>query len=249
LDIQATIQSCESYIVDNLGSGQSDLAPLSSVAYVLGHDKYGIEAELVNGASGNYAYRSQINVQTSRGYTDIWDLQGKQFTSTSPESITGFMLPYLLISETTGMTPTKFFGEVNFVGSHAQVIKDVYTGTTDCGSTYEDARGSVAGEYPDVLDVVSVLTYTEYMPQNPWAFRQGLDENLVLTLANGIITVAGTTDGVNALETIFEFDLTGIETTQDNTYDIVRDLVKVFGLHLELCNPIYLPIVLSDCCP
>lgn len=65
--------------------------------------------------------------------------------------------------------------KTKFVGSHAQVIKDVYTGTTDCGSTYEDARGSVSGEYPDVLDVVSVLTYTDYMPQNPWVFRQGLD--------------------------------------------------------------------------
>jgi phosphonate transport system substrate-binding protein len=243
LDIHATIQSCENFIVDNLGAGQVDLAPLSSIAYVLGHEKFGIEAELVNGVSGVYAYRGQINVQTSRGYTHIWDLQGKQFTSTSPESLTGFMLPYLLISETTGMTPTNFFGEVNFVGSNAQVIKDVYTGTTDSGSTYEDARASVASDYPDVFDVVSVLTYTEYMPQNPWAFRQGLDENQVLTLTNGIITVAGTPDGENALEKIFGFDLTGIKTIQDHDYDIVRDLIKVFGLRLKPCNPCYLPVV------
>jgi phosphonate transport system substrate-binding protein len=246
LDIHAAIQSCEANIVEHFGAGQVDLSPLSPVAYVLGHDAYGVEARLVNGKFGAYAYRSQINVQAISGYTDIWDLQDTRFVFPSPDSVSGYMAPYLLILDSTGMTPSAFFGEVDFVGSHPQVIRDVYTGTADGGATYEDARASVEGEYPDVYDVVSVLTYSEYVPNDPWAFRQGLDGMVVQTLTNGIIAVAGMPDGENALETIFGYDLTGIGATQDSAYDITRDLVATFGLQLEVCHNIYLPIVLKN---
>jgi len=244
--IQADIQTCEANIVEHLGTGQADLAPLRGVAYVLGHDEYGIEAKLVNGVYGAYAYRSQINVPTASGYTDIWDLQGTRFASPDPASISGYMVPYLLITETTGMIPTVFFSEVNFVGGHPQVIREVYTGTADCGATFDDARSTVQSEYPDVLDVVSVLTYTEYVPNSPWAFRQGLDGDVVQILTDGILAVAGTTEGDNALETIFQSSLDGIGTTQDSAYDIFRDLVMTFGLQLEPCYTIYLPSVLKN---
>jgi phosphonate transport system substrate-binding protein len=246
LAVSADIQVCEATVVEHLGTGQAHVAPLRGVAYVLGHDRYGIEAELVNELRGASAYRGQINVAAAGGYTDVLDLQGTRFASTDPGSASGYMLPYLLISETAGLTPTAFFSEVSFVGSHSQVIRDIYEGNADCGATYEDARSSVAGQYPDVLDVVSVLTYTRYLPNDPWAFYQGLDAAVVLTLTNGIVAVAATPEGESALETVLSTDLTGIATTQDSAYDIVRDLVAAFGLQLDPCYTAYLPTVFVD---
>ena len=207
LNIQASIDACEASIVGHLGAGDADLAPLSHVAYIHGHETYNIEARLVNGRFGQDYFRSQINVPASGGFTDIWDLQNTRFVAPDPDSTSGYMVPYLLISETTGMTPTTFFSEVEFVGSHDQVIRDVYHGTADCGATFDDARDGVAGELPDVYDVVEVLTYSENIPNSPWAFRSGLDETVAQTLSDGIITVAGTPEGESALETIFEYDL------------------------------------------
>lgn len=246
LDIQGSIQDCEARIVRHLGAGDADLAPLSHISYVHGYETYGIEARLVNRRIWGWNSRSQINVPASGGFTDIWDLQNTQFVAPDPNSTSGYMVPYLLISETTGMTPETFFSEVVFVGSHQQVIRDVYYGTADCGTTFDDARDNVAGELPDVYDVVEILTYSENIPNRPWAFRSGLDETVVETLSDGIIAVYGTPLGKSSLETIFEYDLTGIGVTQDIAYDIWRDLVATFGLRMEDCYDIFLPVILRN---
>lgn len=249
LDVQASIFPCEGGVVEHLGSGRTDVAPLSAVAYVLGHDAYGIEARLVVERYGAPSYRGQINVQASGSYTDIWSLQGTRFAFSALDSWSGYYAPYLLISQTTGMTPTAFFGEVVFAGSHAQVIRDVYTGTAECGASYEGARFSVIGEYPDVLDVVEVLTYTESIYLEPWAFRQSLDASVVQALTNGIITIAETTEGDAALDTLIEAGVEGITVTQDSAYDFARDVVAEFGLQMETCHWVYLPVGLKNLGP
>lgn len=243
LDVKASINPCEAGIVRNLGEKTTDLAPLGYAAYVLGQEDYGFQAELVNGYYGAYQFRGQINIQASSGYTDIWDLQGKRFASGDPDSISSYMLPYMLISNTTGMTPTEFFSEVYFTGSQSQVIKDVYSGTADCGATFEDARATVEGEYTDVYDVVEVLSYTEYTPNNPWVFRKELNTTDVQKLTDGVIAVAGTPDGDKALKAILGSAWTGIDNTQDSAYGPTREIVNTFGLQMDNCHDMFLPIV------
>jgi phosphonate transport system substrate-binding protein len=247
LDVQASTVPCEGRAVEHLGSGQADVAPLRASAYVHGRDSYGIDAELVNGRFGSFAYRGQINVQASAGYTDVWGLQNTDFAAPDAGSTSGYLAPYLLISQTTGMTLSQFFNDVSFSGDHNQVVRDVYNGVADCGASYEDARFAVLGELPDVLSVVSVLTYTEFIPNEPWAFRPGLDTEGVQALVDSIIFVADTPAGDTALDTIFEYDLDGITVTQDSTYDFVRDLVDAFGFDLTVCPPAaYLPLVVRN---
>ncbi len=246
LDIQASIHSCEASIVEHLGAGDADLAPLSAIAYVHGHEAYDMEARLVTGRFGLEYFRSQINVPAAAGFTDIWDLQNTRFVMPVPSSTSGYMVPYLMISETTGMTPTTFFSEVEFVGSHDQVIRDVYHGTADCGASYDDARVTLAGELPDVFTVVDVLTYSENIPNSPWAFRSGLDETVVQTLSDGIIAVSGTPEGASALETLFGYVPSSIGVTQDTAYDIWRDLAATFGLRMADCYAVYMPVLLRN---
>jgi alpha-glucoside transport system substrate-binding protein len=235
LDVQASTTACEAQVVQRMGAGQTDLAPIRPVAYVLGHDDHGIEARLVNGRFGAYAYRGQINVQAAGGYTGLWDLQDTRFAFTTPDSMSGHYAPTLLISETTGMTPTAFFTEVVFAGGHTQVIRDVYNGAVEGGASYEGARYALQGEYPDVLTVVDVLTYTDPIPNETWAFRSGLDATAAQSLTNGIKAVAATVPGETALETIFDYDLTGISETQEIAFDLVRKAVDYFELEYAPC--------------
>jgi len=245
LGITATVQTCEGIVMENLGKGKTDVAPLNGLTYVHGRNLYGIDAKLVNGRFGSYSYKSQINVQTADGYTSIWDLQNKKFTFPDPSSRSGYMVPYLMISETTGMTPDTFFSEVIEAGSHPQVIRAVYDGDVDCGGSYYDARGSISGEpgYSDVLSIVSILTTSEPIPNEPWAFYAGLDISTAVTLTDGIVAVAGTNSAKDALEVIFGYRIDGVTTTVDSNFDLYRDLLIAFGIDLELCPRIYLPLV------
>ena len=243
LEVEASINPCEAQIVGNLGAQTTDLATMSGGGYVKGNDYYGIQAKLVNGEFGAFEYRGQINVQASGGYTDIWGLQGKKYAASDPSSRSSYMFPYLLISDTTGMSMADFFSEVQFVGGQSQVIMDIYNGLANCGATFEDARVAVVGEYPDVYDVVEVLSYTEYIPNNPWVFRKGLNSSDVQKLTDGIITVAGKPDGEKALTAIFGSNWTGVDNILDSKYDVVRKVVKTFGLQLDNCYDIFLPYV------
>jgi phosphonate transport system substrate-binding protein len=249
LNVDASLQPCARLVIDHLGNGQADAAPLQAFSYLLGHEMYGMQARLVIGRFGGSTFRSQLNIQSASGFTGIMDLQGKRFVAPDPNSLTGYYAPYVLISDTTGMTPSEFFSEVNFVGSHAQVIREVYSGTADVGSTFDDARGSLLVELPDVNSVVKVLTYTQPVPNDPWVFRAGLDPTTSQTLVDGIMAVAGTPGGASALETIFGFPLSGLDPIEDSDYDIYRKFVSVFGLETETCNQIFVPVIKKDLGP
>jgi phosphonate transport system substrate-binding protein len=241
LTIQASVSTCEIEIVKRLGTGQTDIASIGPYAYVYGNTTYGIQARLVNERFGLPYFRSQINVPAAKGYTDIGDLQNMKFASPNPNSTSGYYVPYIMILNETGMTPSEFFSDVSFVGSHNQVIRDVYNGESDCGSTFEDARATVVGEYPDVNSVVEVLAYSDPIPNDPWAFRSGLDETLIQKLSNGIIAVASTPQGEAALNTILTSQ--GVELIQDSAYDIIRDIVSEFGIELVPCIKNYIPLI------
>ena len=246
LDVEAAIASCEALVVDHLGAGHADVAPLSSLAYVHGHEMYGIEARLVTGRYGGFYNRGQIVVPAACGYTEIEDLRGTHFTAPNIGSHSGYMAPHILISDTTGMTLDTFFSEVTFAGGHDRVIEAVYDGEADCGATYDDARDMVIGQYPDVYDVVTVLAYTANIPHDPWAFRAGLDGMVAQTVANGIVTLVQTPEGGDALETILGYRPSDIGTTVDGAYDIIQVMVAEFGLEMGTCEYIYLPLVLND---
>lgn len=245
LTIQASVQDCEAQVLNFLAAGQADLATIRSYTYVHGHAAHGIQARLVNSLFGQPYYKSQIMVQSSSGYTDISDLSGKRFASSHPNSASGYYIPYLMVLDATMDTPEDYFSEVYFTESHSQTVRDVYTGAADCGASYVDARTTVVGEYPDVNSVVSVIQVSEEIPNDPWVFRAGLGETLKQSLTDGIIAVAGTTQGEAALQTIFSSSFSGIEPVQDSDYDIIRDLVAEFGIQVEPCNPIYLPTIIN----
>jgi phosphonate transport system substrate-binding protein len=243
LTIQASVSSCEIEIIKHLGTDQTDIASIGQYAYVHGNTTYGIQARLVNERFGLPYFRSQINVPAAKGYTGIGDLQNTKFSSAHPNSRSGYYVPYLMILNATGKTPDEFFSEITFVGSHEQVIRDVYSGVADCGATFEDARANVVGDYPDVYSVVEVLAYSDHIPNDPWAFRSGLDAALIQNVSDGIIAVAGTPQGGAALSTILGSSFTGIEKIPDSAYDIFRDMVSQFGLDLVPCIKNYIPLI------
>jgi phosphonate transport system substrate-binding protein len=233
-DIDASIHPCESGVVQHLGMGDVDIAAFSAFAYVKGHDTYGFEAELANIRFGRADYRGQLNVQASKGYTDVWGLRGTTIAFPSPGSWSGHFAPYVLISKTTGIAPEDFFREIVFSGGHSAVILDVYSGTVDVGGSFDDARSTISGTYTDVFEVVSVLAYTEYSPNEPWVFRTGLSPMVTQALVDGIVVVAGTDTGQNALEPFFVW-IDGAAPIDDSDYDFTRSVVDAFGLEAQSC--------------
>lgn len=242
-DIEASIAPCENSVVQHLGEGDVDIAAFSGAAYVRGRDIYDFEAKLANIMAGSATYRGQLNVQSTRGYTDVWSLQGTSFAASDPNSVSSYMAPYTMISTTTGIAPEDFFEEIVFTGSQRDVIIDVYTGSVDVGGTFDDARVLMTGTLTDVLDVVSVLTYTEDIPNQPWTFGASLGLDAAQSLADGIVAVVGTEQGQNAIEPFFGYS-EGAAPIDDSAYDFYASIIDAFGLRAQSCS-IYLPAIMK----
>lgn len=178
-------------VVEAFGAGRADFAALNTFGYVLGHEikGYPMEAALMvlRGENGDErTYCAQIVVRSDSGIEKLEDLAGLSFAFTDPSSSAGFLLPMRLFRK-HGIR----LGNVVFAHKHDSVISMVYQGQVDAGATYyspprlvegpegitevaRDARSRVLHQYPDVLEKVRILAFTDHVVNEPWVIRSDL---------------------------------------------------------------------------
>ena len=237
--VHAFVAGCYGAAVDTLAIGEADVGWLPATTYVLAHDRFGVEVQLVTQRSGRTSYRGQFLVRSDSDINDLSQLAGKNFAFVDPLSASGFLYPALYISNTQGITYTNFFSQTVFAGSHPAVVTAVYTGQhhgipIHGGATYEDARGSVVDQYPDVFSKVKVLTYTMSIPNDTVSTRAGLEPTTRQEVIRGLLQVASTSAGREALQQLYSID--GLQPTTDRAYDVVRQAVAAFQLQYETCS-------------
>lgn len=179
-------------VVEAFGAGRADFAALNTFGYVLGHEikGYPMEAALMvlRGENGDErTYCAQIVVRADSGIERLEDLAGRSFAFTDPSSSAGFLLPMRLFRK-HGIA----LGNVVFAHKHDSVISMVYQGQVDAGATYyspprlvegpdgiveiaRDARSRVLHQYPDVIEKVRILAFTDHVVNEPWVIRSDLD--------------------------------------------------------------------------
>lgn len=178
-------------VVEAFGAGRADFAALNTFGYVLGHDikRYPMEAVLMVLRGENRderTYCAQIVVRADSGIERLEDLAGRSFAFTDPSSSAGFLLPLRLLRE-RGIQ----LGNTVFAHKHDSVISMVYQGQVDAGATYyspprriegpegvreipRDARSRVLSQYPDVMERVRILAFTDHVVNEPWVLRSDL---------------------------------------------------------------------------
>ena len=135
------------------------------------------------------------------------------------------------------LTSVRQFSQV----SHNAVVEAVYNGQAGStpihgGATFEGARWNVIGDYPDVFTKTKVITYTDYIPNDTVSVRPGLEPILAQQVISGLLSLADTSDGSDALQQLFGIE--GLQPTGDGTYDIVRQAVAAFQLEFETCSEV-----------
>jgi len=238
-EVYAFVSGCDGAAVEAMVSGEADVGWLSAVAYVLAHDRFGIEVKLVVERFESTSYRSQFLVHNDSGIDELGDLADKNFAFVDPLSDSGYLYPAVHTSNTQGVTYAVFFSETVFAGSHSAVVEAVYNGLHEGtpihgGATYEDARWRVIDEYPDVFTETKVIDYTGYIPFDTVSVRPGLDATVAQAVINGLLTIADTPEGAEVLQALY--GIHDLQPTQDSAYDIVRQVVAAFGLEYESCS-------------
>jgi phosphonate transport system substrate-binding protein len=209
---------------------EAHMGSLATFAYVLANERCGIEAELVAVRYGSPTYNGQIIAGADTGISSLADLEGKTFCRPDPLSTSGWIIPDLTM-RAAGIMPESDLAEIVDAGSHDAVVAAVYNGDCDAGASYVDARGTIEEDNPDVMEKVVVIEITEDIPNDGVQFIADMDEELKTQIIDGLMAIAETEEGQEALDTAYQW--AGLEKHGDEFYDPFRQVLQASGMSIE----------------
>jgi phosphonate transport system substrate-binding protein len=209
---------------------EAQMGSLATFAYVLAADRGCAEAELIAVRFGSPTYNGQIIVRADSGLNSITDLAGKTFCRPDPLSTSGWIIPSLTLMA-AGINPETDLAEIVDSGSHDAVAAAVYNGDCDAGATYIDARTRIEEDYPDVMEVVTVIEVTEDIPNDGVQYAVSLSRELRDQINAALLAIAATEEGLEALNTAYQWD--GLEAHDDGFYDPFRQVLQAAGMSIE----------------
>ena len=209
---------------------EAHMGSLATFAYVLANERCGVASELVALRYGSPTYNGQIIARADSGISSLTDLEGKTFCRPDPLSTSGWIIPELTM-RAAGINPDTDLADVLDSGSHDAVVAAVYNGDCDAGATYVDARDTIEEDNPDVMEQVVVLEVTEDIPNDGVQFIPNFDEELKTQIVEGLLAIAATEEGQDALDTAYEW--AGLEKHGDEFYDPFRQVLQAAGMSIE----------------
>ena len=209
---------------------EAHMGSLATFSYVLANERCGIATELVAVRYGSPTYNGQIIAGANTGITSLTDLAGKTFCRPDPLSTSGWIIPDLTM-RAAGINPNTDLAEIVDAGSHDAVVAAVYNGDCDAGASYVDARGTIEEDNPDVMEKVVVIAVTEDIPNDGVQFIPGMDEELKTQIVDGLMAIAATEEGQEALKTAYSW--AALEKHGDEFYDPFRQVLQASGLSIE----------------
>jgi phosphonate transport system substrate-binding protein len=226
LDIETNVATSYAAVIEAMGAGNAHAAWLPTISYIIAQDKFGVRPILVVGRFGSTSYASQIITRADSGITSLADLKGMTFCRPDPLSTSGWIIP-MVVLKANGVAETDL-GKIVDSGGHSGVVTAVYNGDCDAGATFVDARGDIEQDFPDVKTKVVVLDTSDAIPNDNVSVIAELPEETASQLSRGLLAIAGTDEGLEALKTVY-----GVETLEpidDTFYDDFRATLTAAGM-------------------
>ncbi|WP_461197651.1 phosphate/phosphite/phosphonate ABC transporter substrate-binding protein [Enterococcus sp. N249-2] len=239
LGIPVTVSVSTDYntIVEAMASKQVDVGFLPPNAYVLAHEqsnvkvllqaqRYGIKQpggeatdELVD------SYRSMIVVKSDSGIKDLEDLKGKTIATQDVTSSAGYVWPVAEMLK-SGIDINSDVTTVQVKG-HDQAILSVLNGDVDAAFVFEDARNTVKSDYPEIMDEVEPMYFTEPIPNDTISVRSDMSEEWDKKIQDAFIAIGQDEEGKQIISDIYSHE--GYVVSQDSNFDIVREYAEQVG--------------------
>jgi phosphonate transport system substrate-binding protein len=217
-------------LVEAIGTGRVDIGLFGPAALVQAMDVHGAEVILASVRRGSTTYRSQFNVRCDSGITEFEQLRGGTIAFVDPGSASGYQFPFVSLKATHGIDPDTEMTAI-FAGSHDASALAVYNGDVDVGVTFggspgSDGRETIEADFPDAKEVICILGYSDFIPNDGAVVRPGLDPALVEQITQAMIDIAASEEGKVLTQALF--NVTEFARIDASAYDIVREVSATF---------------------
>ena len=130
-----------------------------------------------------------------------------------------------------------FFNDYLFTGGHTAVVDAVYNGIfggtpIHGGASYEDAR--TASSIPGIFAETKIIDYTDWIPNDNFSARAGLDASYQENVVNGVLGAADRSEWDDIMSRLYAWE--DVQPVDDSAYDPVRDARDYAGLVLDNCS-------------
>ncbi len=218
-------------LVEAVGTGRVDIGLFGPAGLVQAMDVHGAEVILASVRRGSTQYRAQFNVRCDSGITEFEQLRGGTIAWVDPGSASGYQFPFVTLKHTYDIDPDTEMTQI-FAGSHDGAALAVYNGDVDVSVTFggspgSDGRESILNDFPDALEVICILGYSDWIPNDGAVVRAGLDPDLVERIIEGMMDLASTEEGRALTDSMF--NVTEWARIGPDAYDIVREVSATFA--------------------
>lgn len=202
--------------VDDLGTGQTQIAYLTPVAYIEAQKKYGVLPLVAPTMNGKPAFSLVIGAKAGTGIHTPSDLKGKRFAFGDEKAL-------LQKAAVTSMgLNTTDFSKFAYLKHYDNIAKAVLAGDFDGGIL----KDSTADDFKD--KGIVVIGSTPPLPSYIFAVHPSMPANTRNKLRDALLSLKK--DSPVGTVTLEAFDSTydGFVVIQDNAYDTVRKLIQPF---------------------
>lgn len=176
----------------------------------------------------DHEFRGIILVRKDSGIREVTDLKGKAVSYPAPSALAATMMPQYYL-HTHGLDVNRDV-ESRYVGSQESSILNVLRGHVAAGATWPVPWKSFVVEHPQMASQLEVKWQTEPLQNNAWIVRKDIPGPVADQFQSLLFSLNDTPDGKRMLARL---PISRFEAASDETYEPVRDFLKVFSAQVR----------------
>jgi phosphonate transport system substrate-binding protein len=232
LVVESSVPTTYVSAIEAMCAGEAHAGALNTFGYIVASERGCADVALVSVRFGSTTYAGQLITRADSGITSIADLAGKTFCRPDPISTSGWIIPSISM-KAAGVDPDTDLAEVIDAGGHDGVVRAVYNGDCDAGSTFVDARTGVEDEFPDVLDVVVVIEESAPIPNDTVSFSPDVPDDVRTAIVDAMLAMAADETDSQLFASSDFYEWAGLEPIEDSYYDTFRPQLDAAGVDVE----------------
>ncbi|MCT1904268.1 phosphate/phosphite/phosphonate ABC transporter substrate-binding protein [Oceanobacillus sojae] len=228
-DVEGRVMTNFSGLVEALGNDQVHIGFIPAFGYVQATDRYDqVEVFAKSIRDGESSYRAQYTVRADSDIDSLEDLEGKIWAFADQGSTSAYLFPAAQFMDDYGVEDLEtYFSNQIQTGSHDAALVTVLEGDADFATTFEDARTNIVEDYPEAMDDLVPLDFTEPIPNDTISANTNLlSEEEVEQIKEIFMGFNDDEEMINVMDEVYNW--TGLDEATDEEYDIVRDVYSKF---------------------
>ncbi|UOQ87271.1 phosphate/phosphite/phosphonate ABC transporter substrate-binding protein [Gracilibacillus salinarum] len=234
IPVEGKVMTNYTALVEAMGTNEVQIGFIPAFGYVLANEKHDVEVILKSERYGSGTYKAQYIVSADSDYEELADLKDAVWAYGDPTSTSGYLFPAAQIMDEFDVEnpETEFFSEAFQTGGHDNSAIAVYNGEADVATTFDDVRGDLEEEYPDIMEKTRILGYTDDIPNDTISVTKELSDDLVQQIKDTFLGFNEDEEMITIMNEVYNWD--AIIEAEDSEYDVVRSTYEKFGDSISL---------------